>query len=198
MIKLIIFDIGGVVIDFTERQYINYITKKLRLNSKRFSRELIPLINKMELGAMTLDELENKMSKSFKIKKGSLEWDSSLKELAKENKSVKNLINNLSRKYVVVLLSNVSRSRYIVIVNEFLKNIKVNRTFASCYIKMRKPDVKIYRYVLKTMKVKSNEAIFIDNLKENTDGAKRIGIKSIQFKNYKQLKRDLSALKIRM
>ena len=46
------------------------------------------------------------------------------------------------------------------------------------------------------MGMKPEEAIFIDNMKENVVGARKVGIKSILFIGYKPLVRDLKALKI--
>jgi HAD superfamily hydrolase (TIGR01509 family) len=63
---------------------------------------------------------------------------------------------------------------------------------------MAKPDPRIYRYVLKKMDIKPSEAIFVDNLKRNTNGAEKVGIKSIQFINYRKLVKDLKKLKIRI
>jgi HAD superfamily hydrolase (TIGR01509 family) len=63
---------------------------------------------------------------------------------------------------------------------------------------MAKPDPRIYRYVLEKMGVMPNEAIFVDNLKRNTNGAEKVGIKSIQFINYRKLVKDLKKLKIRI
>ena len=61
---------------------------------------------------------------------------------------------------------------------------------------MAKPDPKIYLYVLKKMCFDPNEAIFIDNLKRNTSGAKKVGIKGIQFTGYESLLKRLKNLGI--
>ena len=106
-----------------------------------------------------------------------------------------NLVNLLSKRYRIALLSNVGRARYIEGL-QLLDGIKTDRVFASCYIKMRKPEAGIYRYALKKMGVKAGEAIFIDNMEENVAGARKVGIRSILFTGYGRLVKDLKRLKI--
>jgi glucose-1-phosphatase len=195
MIKLIIFDIGDVLINFNDEQYIRYITKKHRIDSKEFKRSLKPLVTRMEYGNLTLQDAENALAKKFKLSKMGLEWNTSYREIARLNKSVFSLVNRLSKRYTIALLSNVGRARYIEGLG-LLDGIKADRVFASCYIKMRKPEARIYRYALKKMGVNPIEAIFIDNMEENVVGARRVGITSIQFTNYGNLVKDLKRLKI--
>ena len=196
MIKLIIFDIGDVIINFNDDEYISYITKKLHINAKDFTKCLGPLVVKMEYGAMRLKETEDTLAKRFNTSDSGLEWVKSYKKMAKLNRPVLELVNHLSKRYKIALLSNVGRARYIEGL-QLTKGIKTDHVFASCYIKMRKPEARIYRYALEKMKINPEEAIFIDNLKVNTDGAERVGIRSIRFVNYKGLLAHLKKLTIR-
>jgi HAD superfamily hydrolase (TIGR01509 family) len=195
MIKLIIFDIGDVIINFNDEEYVSYITKKLHTNAKTFMKCLEPLVTKMEYGAMNLKETEDTLAKRFNTSDSGLEWVKSYRKMARLNKPVFVLVNHLSKRYEVALLSNVGRARYIESL-QLLDGIKADRVFASCYIKMRKPEARIYKYALKKMGMKPEEAIFIDNMKENVVGARKVGIKSILFTGYKPLVRDLKKLKI--
>lgn len=195
MIKLIIFDIGDVLINFNDKQYIDYITGKHHIKPNEFERSLNPLITRMEYGTFTLQETESTLSKKFKISRRGLEWNESYRKIARLNKPVFKLANHLSKRYTIALLSNVGRARYIEGLR-LLNGIRADRIFASCYIKMRKPESRIYRYVLKKMGVKPSDAIFIDNLEGNVVGAREVGIRSIRFTSYGSLVKDLKRLKI--
>ena len=195
MIKLIIFDIGDVIINFNDDEYISYITKKLHINAKDFTKCLGPLVVKMEYGAMRLKETEDTLAKRFNTSDSGLEWVKSYKKMAKLNRPVLELVNHLSKRYKIALLSNVGRARYIEGL-QLTKGIKTDHVFASCYIKMRKPEARIYRYALEKMKINPEEAIFIDNMEENVVGARKVGIKSIRFTDYKSLVKDLKKFKI--
>jgi epoxide hydrolase-like predicted phosphatase len=58
---------------------------------------------------------------------------------------------------------------------------------ASCEVKSRKPDKKIYQEVFKYGDWRPEEIVFIDDKEENVEAAKRLGIYGIKFNNCKQL-----------
>ncbi len=196
MIKLIIFDVGGVIDNFDESQYIRYITKKLGLSGRRFAYELIPLLDRMEVGNMGIEEVKRRLARKFKVSIEKLEWDSAFIRLNTVNEDVVNLINRLSKKYKIAILTNVSKSRHLVKMERYLHRVKYDAIFASCYLKMRKPEHRIYKFVLNKMKVPPESAIFIDNLEINVDGASEIGMNAIRFVNYAALVKRLRKLGI--
>ena len=64
----------------------------------------------------------------------------------------------------------------------------------SCDVGLRKPDPKIYKLVLKKLKLKPNQTVFVDNQEWNLKPARKLGMKTILFKNNKQLFRDLNKI----
>ena len=79
----------------------------------------------------------------------------------------------------------------------FFKRVRTARVYASCYLGMSKPMPQIYRYVLGKERVKPGDAVFVDNLQVNVDGARRVGMKGIRFVGYGKLVKDLRKLGIR-
>lgn len=196
MIKLIIFDIGGVLMDFTEDSYIAYIAGRLGMPITHMRRAILPLVTRMELGRLDLRSAERKISKALRIPKVDLEWDSAFKVLASRNDRVIALEKKLHSRYRIVLLTNISESRYELTARNILYDVPRERVFTSCRLHMAKPGRRIYRHVLDSMGAKPGEALFIDNTRENVDGARAIGITSIWFRNYGQLVSRLKRLKV--
>lgn len=196
MIKLLIFDIGDVIVRFSEYDYMHYIAKKRKLSYRKLSRALMPLIAQMELGHLTVKNMEEIIDLKFGLHDSTMEWNEGYKKLARLNEPVRNLVARLSKKYMVVLLTNVSESRYDIMNRSFIRRIPNKRVFTSCHLNLRKPDARIYKRVLTDMKVKPSEAVFVDNMLVNVKGARRVGIKSIQFRNYPQLVSDLKKIKV--
>jgi len=62
-----------------------------------------------------------------------------------------------------------------------------NEKIISCDVGLRKPNPKIYKLVLRRLNLHQHDALFIDNQKWNIVPAKKIGMKTILFKNNKQL-----------
>lgn len=197
MIKLIIFDVGGVIDTFDETLYIAYISKKLSIDALEFKNTLIPLLDKLEVGKITLKYMKKALAKRFNLTQNQLEWESAFTKLNSVNQDVVKLISRLSKNYRIAILTNVSRSRHLMKMERYLEKVKYDKIFASCYLKIAKPNPRIYKLVLKAMNVKPDEAIFVDNLKRNTNGAERAGIKSIQFINYKQLSNSMNKIGIK-
>lgn len=195
-IKLLIFDVGGVLIDFNETMYTHFLHEEVLpgIDEYELFKFIYPLISVMEYGKLSVPELEGMLSKHFHKDKLDIQWVQGWKRIAKPKMSVISLLNKLHARYPVVLLSNVSKSRYAEMKRSFLKLAKFDRIYASWELEMRKPDPRIYHYVLDKEKVKPSEAVFVDNQIENVIGAEKEGIRSIWFRDYKRLDGELKAL----
>ncbi len=192
--KDIIFDMGGVLLDYREEQYYSYISKKYNLDKSKLSRFMGPMIDELEVGRTTVKEMRSSLSRKFGIPKADLEWVRFFKRTAKPDYYMVALFSKLKKQYRVSILSNVSRSRYLVARKILINRLGAYRVFTSCYMGMRKPSKKIYTTALRELGSKPKSTIFIDNMKINVDGAKRVGINAIQYKNHAQIARALASL----
>jgi putative hydrolase of the HAD superfamily len=198
MPKLIIFDIGGVIEDFAEQRYVDYICRRLHLDKKEFGDELFRILPSAEEGRISTKEMLERVGLLFGISFRKLEWSDSMRRLATMNMPVVRLVNALHARYRLVLLTNVSISRYMENVEMgFFRKVECDRVYASCYLGMSKPWQEIYRYVLEKEKVAPKDVIFIDNMLVNVKGARKVGIKGIQFVGYRQLVKDLKKQGVR-
>lgn len=64
----------------------------------------------------------------------------------------------------------------------------------SAEVKMVKPDENIYRYTLDRFGVSAGMAVFIDDMPENVEGARRTGMHAIQFQSRSQVMETLFTL----
>ena len=195
MIKLVIFDLGNVLLKYDDSQYCEYLSKKYKIPYKKAAAVIERYDTKMYTGRMKNSEFLHNVSKSLDIPLAKLEFEGYFIRNAKINKKLINFALSLKRKYNVVILTNISSKRYKSMPKVFDRS-QFDKVFASCFLKMRKPNKNIYLYVLKKCKARPQEAIFIDDRKENVEGAERVGIKSILFKGNKQLLEKLSELGI--
>lgn len=92
--------------------------------------------------------------------------------------------------YRVSVLTNVSRK--MAEYNRMKGRYKIFKpVFLSCEIGLKKPSTKIFLHALKKLKLKPDECVFIDDKENYLKGAKAVGIKTILFKNFPQLKVEL-------
>ena len=84
---------------------------------------------------------------------------------------------------------------------EFLlssKTRKFNPVIISCDVGVRKPDIKMYKLMIKRLGLKPEEILFIDDRVWNIKGAKKAGIKTILFKSNREFVRDLKKFEIEL
>lgn len=67
----------------------------------------------------------------------------------------------------------------------------------SCEVKQVKPEPEIYKTILKKYNLKPEKTVFIDDRKENCEGAEKAGIRAIQFQSFKQAAAELEKLGIK-
>ncbi len=194
MIKAVIFDLGGVVLNYTNDPYYSYL-HKLSKRSLHLIRKVVEgkLIHELESGSISLDNFEKGVSMALGIKRNEVKWFSFYMDRVTVDHEMERLVKRLKGKYTTAYLSNIDKPRYVY-TKKLLKTWYFDYKFASCNIKSRKPSPAIYNYALKKMKIKPGEAVFIDDKIENVRSARKIGIHSIRFKGIKGLRVKLAHL----
>ena len=88
--------------------------------------------------------------------------------------------------YKVTVLTNVARK--MAGYNRMKGRYKIFKpVFLSCEIGLKKPSASVFKHVLKKLKLRANECIFIDDNENYLKGAEAVGIKTILFSNFSQL-----------
>ncbi|MBU1129164.1 MAG: HAD family phosphatase [Nanoarchaeota archaeon] len=194
MIKAIIFDIGGVVYVGKQRAQI-YMQEKLGLSREIWEKAARQIWKNLSIGIIYEKNGLLEMAKNLEIDKNKLKklWIKAFKVRFILNKDLLNIIKRLRKNYKTAILSNQWSIPYNLQLTKEIKSYFDILVF-SHEVGFMKPSVEIYNITLKKLQLKSNECIFIDDLEENLFPAKKIGIKTILFKNNKQLVNDLKKL----
>lgn len=179
MIKTIIFDFGDIFINLDKPATLREMEK---YNVKDLSENILKCNLEYEKGNITSAEFLN----TYKTEYDHLREEEILKSwnaiLVDFPQYRLDFIKKLSeeKKYQLILLSNTNEL-HIVWVRE---NVPFFEEFRNCFdafylsheINFRKPDAAIYEYVLNKHDLNPVECLFIDDTKENTDGAAELGI----------------------
>lgn len=198
-IKNIVFDVGKVLIDFDWDRYLESFNFPLETYAA-IKRVTFPSEQWRERDRGVLsDEEYNQVFYSL-----APEYKKELQQvLQNETQSLhvyeysKKWIQELQGKgYKTFLLSNISRKLCRSFHEELNIIPQMDGAIFSCEVHALKPELEIYRIFLDTYKLKPEECLFFDDLPENVEAAKRMGIEGIVFKGYEDAIKQLKEYKI--
>ncbi len=190
MITDIIFDWGGVLALADNPIAAAILSKKFGYNEE----ELKKVISSAENRYSQTENYKgffSEVQKKFPIPTKQIE--SALNTA--HTTDVLKFAQKLKRRYRIHLLSNQMHFRTLFIRRHNDLSFFDEVVFSS-EVGMMKPQRRIYQYVLKKIRAKPGDCLFIDNLKENTDAAKKIGVNTILFKSKSQMLREMARYKI--
>ena len=187
MYKNIIFDFGGVMVDFDPKEYLvdrfcNAETEEL-VSQLTFESEEWKLL---DAGLLSRYEANQRMLTHAKEHDCVFEVQGVLDDwlhILRPRHRMEELVRRLkSHGYCVYYLSNIPQD-----VLDLLRDRGVLDGFdggvASCEVHINKPDPKIYKALLDKYSLKAEECVFIDDRLENVQAAFALGFAGIQMKD---------------
>ena len=204
-IKALIFDVGGVL----------FLSKKTESSLLTSYKELCLLLEGIDIPAedfydQTID-IYMKSSKGDITKKKTLDMISKIAHCSPKNiedifeKAAKN--NVIENKELINSMRKLKGYKLGIISIQWplTSDILLPKRYydifdslvISCFDKVRKPDPQAFTLALKRLNVKAEQAIFVDDNKENLPPAQNLGMKTIHFKNNKKFFAELKRLGVK-
>ncbi|MBI2667684.1 HAD family phosphatase [Candidatus Woesearchaeota archaeon] len=202
MIKTIIFDIGNVLISSNQKKICKELAKNSELSADEIYNVIFngDLIKKYDKGKISkeefLKESYNRIKTNIPFKKLDLNWEDTYKPI----KSVNELVLKIKKGgYRLLVLSNVDKYHFDFVKRKFSNLLKPFNEFVLSYkIGYRKPERRIFQEAIKLSKCNPKEIVYIDDIKEYTNAADKLGINGIHFQNISKLKKDLVKLGVKI
>lgn len=198
MIKVIIFDLGGVILKH-RFDLIGYILSQIfsipqEEGNKFWNEYRVRLLTGDLSSEQFLNQLRYETKTKYTLDELSKMWRDLYIASAEIDQEVLNFVVQLRKKYKVYLLTDT-----IDIHDEYNKNRKIyekfDQVFKSHEEKISKAEGKqIFLNILRKINFTASECIFIDDLDEYVKAAENAGIKGIVFKNLPQLREELQKL----
>ncbi len=182
MIKNIIFDFGDVFINLDKEVIFRELAKYG--GSPELSPVLVTLNESYEVGEINSADFIEELVKVYpKASPSEIKhiWNSMLldfpdyrldflEDLASKNKYRLFLLSNTNALHIPYFTKKIGEKKFNRFKNSFEK------FYLSHEIRLRKPNREIYEFVLSENGLKAEETYFIDDTKENTDAAEKLGI----------------------
>jgi putative hydrolase of the HAD superfamily len=199
MIKTLIFDFGDVFINLDKQGAMQNALSLFGLDT--FEADMIATNIQYEIGKISTSEfIEFYISKFSNLNQSDVidAWNYIIKDFPEHRlKFIKELAHE--KNYKLILLSNTNDLH----INYIKQNVSFYEDFKNCFdvfylsqeIHLRKPNTDIFEFVLKENKLTANECLFIDDTKDNTDTAEKLGFHTWNIDETKEDVVDLFKIK---
>lgn len=181
MIKNIIFDFGDIFINLDKQAPLLEMSK---FGLTQMTPELDAIFKDYEMGLMESDTFINALQSIFNDASRAqiiAAWNSIIldfpeerltfiEQLKKENRCRLFLLSNTNDLHIEQVKKSMGLERFKRFQNCF------EQFYLSQELKMRKPNSNIYEFVLHENNLVANETLFIDDSKENTLSASKLGV----------------------
>jgi len=197
--SVIVFDLGKVLINYDYSPAIgklNRIQPGLGDSFSKLYSEDYELHRKFERGEIHTEAFLDIMLERVNHKLTGKQFCKLFSDVFTLNQSVIDLLPVLKKNYQLILLSNTStmHRKYGWGNYDFLKYF--SKLVLSYEVGACKPEKKIYKAVEEFTGVPSEKHLYIDDVKEYVNAAKKIGWDGIHFKNYDELVKELKTRKV--
>ena len=200
-IDAIIFDLGGVLVDWKPE----YVYRKVFKNDEKkvqwfLANVCTPEWNIEQDAGRTIEEAVNLKIKEFPqyekwIRLYYNEWHNMFSGPIKENIALFNKLKQ-SEKYKIYALTNWSAEKWDLALKLFPFFNDFDGVVVSGQEKCRKPFSSIYNIILNRYKINPENTVFIDDNKENVLSAIQLKLNGIHYQNPRQLLQNLKILKV--
>ncbi|MDB5193907.1 MAG: family hydrolase [Segetibacter sp.] len=200
MYTTIIFDLGGVLIDWNPKYLYRTMFENEQEIDDFLDKVCTPEWNEEQDAGRTLEEGTNMLVKKYpeyedKIKSFYGRWEEMLGGAIEGTVEIFRKLKE-SNKFKIYALTNWSAETFPIAQQRYDFLSWFDGVVVSGTEKMRKPTPKFYQLLLDRYNVNAADAIFIDDNLRNVEAARKMGIETIQFTTPEELQLALKEKEI--
>jgi len=195
LVKVVFFDLGNVLVKVNLESAIPKIAELFHIPEKAVMQApILAIEKKFERGQLTIEKYLAEVKKIYHYDDniGIDELEQIWQIPFELNTDVWQIAVNLREKVPLFLLSNTNALHIRAIRRKFNILNNLDGLILSFEVGATKPDSAIYQYALHKAGVAPEQALFIDDIIENVNGAARLGIIAHQFTSASNLEKFLS------
>lgn len=195
-IEAVIFDLGGVLVDWNpEYLYAKIFKNDAKKMTWFLNTVCTPAWNMEQDAGRTFEEGIEILTTAYpeyepEIRSFFERWEEMIKSENKDTVLILNLLSELN-KVKLYALTNWSSETFPIAQRRFDFLKRFEGIVVSGEEKTRKPFSKIYEITLDRYGLKAENCLFIDDSFENIEAAKLLGFNTVHFTNALQLNMDL-------
>ncbi len=178
MIDIILFDLGGVLVELTG------VPTMLEWTSNRFDNDKLweawlnsPAVRSFETGCSTPDQFADEIIKEMDLPVGRIEFIKAFTQWPRGLfPGVSSLIENLKKHFTLACLSNSNELHWPRFITEMGIGSMFDHQFASHLMGKLKPDLDSFEHVLQSLDCKASSVLFLDDNEINVRSARQVGM----------------------
>lgn len=193
MYQLVMFDLGGVVVDVESDRLVHHVAALLGRSFEEVQAQVYhhELLLPFELGRVTpqlyYEGLTGRLQLPWTYEQFVRAWN----DIFRENRDVTRLLERLRARHKLTALSNTNALHSTYLKATFPSLAIFDDWVASCDVGLRKPDPQIYHLALRRAGVEPRAAVYVDDRPELVDAGRAVGLTAIRFESSGQLAQAL-------
>ena len=192
----IIFDMGGVLVHMDWDKVCGPLAERSSRKADYVRRQVVngPIVQSSMKGLIGPRQFYEALCGDLGIDISYADFIYIWTRLTSANEGIVPLVERLKEEHQLILASNTDEIHFAYAVKHFpvLGNFGVH--FLSYEMGLVKPDPAFFHQMLEKLDTTPYECVFIDDLPENVESARSIGITALRFENNENLQSHLSAV----
>ena len=194
-ITTLFWDVGGVLLtNGWDRDTRRAAASRFGLNDEEFEQRHEALVSALETGKIPLDDYLARTVFCHRQSFSREDFKAFIYAQSSPKPDSLALAHDLAGKYLMAAINNESLDLNLYRIGKFGLREILTAFFSSCFVRLRKPDPAIYRLALDVTQKTPAECCFIDDRPLNLEGARLAGLRTIQFQDANQLRRELAEM----
>ena len=189
MIKLVLFDLGKVLIDFDFKIAVANLRKHCRVDLFKVQALFYKssFAKDWDRGLLSPEQFYGTVKEKLNLPLEMEEFMPIWNGIFSENTEMVQFARGIGKKKKVAILSNTNpwHAEHIRSHHPWVHDF--DHFIASCDVHLLKPDPEIFTLALKRSGAVPGETLYIDDISENVRQARKMGIDAFVFRSYSQM-----------
>ncbi|MEV6965125.1 HAD-IA family hydrolase [Hamadaea sp. NPDC051192] len=195
MVRVLAFDLGGVLFSDGTREFIEYLRRAHGVDTAHAG-ELLhgDLGSRYREGTVTRDEFWGTFRHTLRLEDSADDLAARWIDGYRIDEGTRDLIRDVSARYAVYYLSDNVADRVEAVEDRYgFLNLFTGGVF-SHEVGVRKPDRRIYEHLLWIAEADAEDVVFVDDKQWALDPAAQLGMATVLFQHSDQARHALAAL----
>ena len=194
MIEVIVFDLGGVIVNVNFKSPLGMLFDNSGTvsNKTKDKSNFSNLLRFYDMGKISVADFHEKINDHLDIE---LSFDEFIRAsndaIEAGDDGIESIVNSLSKKYKLAILSNTNPVHYEYIKEKYLIIELFDHILLSYEMGAVKPDAAAYEKLMDATSMLPSQHLFIDDRIENINAAKEIGMDGIHYISIENLRMEL-------